>query len=150
MVPGRRLEPEPGGPGILDLLGRLASDGVQLLKEESQLVTLHVREILVSTLWGTVRVAVPLALAAIAGVLLIIGGVAWLSARLGSLWAGALVGGGALLLVALLLLWLAARSLGGPVPPSGSADASRPLERGSTGESPRLVPASAERDSGET
>ncbi len=150
MDPGRRLEPESGEPGILDLLGRLASDGVQLLKEESQLVTLHVRQIVVSTMWGTVRVAVPLALAAIAGVLLVIGGVAWLSARLGSLWAGALVGGGALLLVSLLLLWLAARSLSGPVPPSGSDDAPRALERGSTRESPRLVPPSAERDAGET
>ncbi len=121
-VPGDdRPDARTDDSSIIDLIGRLASDGVRLLKEEGQLATLQLRELLLSTLWGTVRLTVPLALAALALVLLVVGMVAWLVARLGSLWAGALSAGGGLLVVALVLLWWAARSFGRPAAESDAA-----------------------------
>ncbi|MEN8375619.1 MAG: phage holin family protein [Gemmatimonadota bacterium] len=114
-------------PGLIDLVGRVASDALDLLKQEGRLATLQARDVFVAALWGSLRVGVPIALAAIAGVLLVIGGVAWLTESLGSLWAGTLVAGGSLLLVALVLLALAALSLkpaprvqpSVPAPPDG-------------------------------
>jgi hypothetical protein len=137
--PGR-FDTPAGETSILDLLGRLASDGVRLLKEEGQLATLQLREVLLSTIWSTVRLAIPLGLAAIAALLLVVGAVAWLAYRLGSLWAGALVAGGGLLLVALIMLWIAARALGRQTRRSLAAPPEIPAGRkDDADEGPRLV-----------
>ncbi len=109
--PGRSAD-RTSDTSIVDLLARIASDGMRLLKEEGQLVTLQLREVLVSSIWGAIRLVVPLGLGAIALILLVVGAVAWLSQRLGSLWAGALAAGGALLVIALAMLWWAAYLLG--------------------------------------
>lgn len=136
-----RFGHEPKEPGIIDLVGRLASDGIRLLKEEGQLATLQLREVLLSSIWSLVRLAVPLGMAAIAAVLIVIGVVAWLAARMGSLWAGALVAGGVLLTVALLLLWLAGRALGRQTRASLAAPPEMPGARKDSGpEGPRLMP----------
>lgn len=147
MDPGRRYAPDSGEVGIIDLLGRLASDGMRLLKEEGQLVTLQFREVLLSSVWSAVRLAAPLVMGGIAAVLLVIGTVAWVSARLGSLWAGALATGGALLVVSLLLLWLAGRALGRQTRRSLSAPPEVPgARREPAREPPRLVGASGDPD----
>jgi hypothetical protein len=113
---------------------------VRLLKEEGQLATLQLREVLLSTIWSTVRLAIPLGLAAIAALLLVVGAVAWLAYRLGSLWAGALVAGGGLLLVALIMLWIAARALGRQTRRSLAAPPEIPAGRkDDADEGPRLV-----------
>lgn len=140
----------PGGDGrfdtgaddtsIIDLLGRLASDGMRLLKEEGQLATLQLREVLASSIWSAVRLTVPLGMAAIALVLLVIGAVAWLAYVLGSLWAGALAAGGGLLVVALALLWWAGRALGRQTRRSLAAPPEIPGGRkDDADEGPRLV-----------
>jgi hypothetical protein len=138
-----RFEHESPEPGIVDLLGRLASDGMRLLKEEGQLVTLQVREVLYSSIWSAVKIAVPLGMAALGAVLLVIGTVAWLVHRLGSLWAGALVAGGTLLVLALIGLWLAGRALGRQTRTSLAAPPEVPgARKDSALERPRLVPGS--------
>lgn len=141
-VPGGpgRFDSRKGEPSIIDLLGRLATDGVQLLKEEGQLATLQLREVLMSSIWSLVRLAIPLGLAAIAMLLLVLGAVAWLAYRLGSLWAGALVAGGGVLVVALAMLWWAARALGRQTRRSLAAPPEIPgARKDNAEESPRLV-----------
>jgi hypothetical protein len=138
--PGR-FGHEPSEPGIIDLVGRLASDGMRLLKEEGQLATLQLREVLLSSIWSLVRLTVPLGMAGIAAVLIVIGVVAWLAARMGSLWAGALVAGGVLLAVSLVLLWLAGRALGRQTRTSLAAPPEVPGARKEAArEGPRLMP----------
>lgn len=138
--PRGRFDSQPP-PSLIDLVGRIASDGMTLLKEEGQLVTLQLREVLLSSLWSFVKLVVPLGLGGIAAVLLVIGSVAYLSKVLGSLWAGALVAGGGLLLVSLIGVWLAGRALGRQTRRSLSAPPEVPGARKDTGaDSPRLVP----------
>lgn len=109
---------------VQDLLRRLREDFAALIRSEIDLAKTEVQEKVKAHARAAAFIGVAVAFALLALLALLFAGIAVLALAV-PLWASALIVGGALLLLALILGWLAMRSMrkaGAPVPEEAIAE----------------------------